>query len=307
MAGRAPVAVVTGASRGIGKACAIALAEAGHDVVIAARSLDAGAQELSETVHQSEVRPMPGSLHETAAEIEKLGRRALPVRVDLAQLADVDGLFERTMAEFGRIDVLVNNARWVGPGYKDPFIDTPYQVYADSFLVNALAPLYLLKRVVPVMIEQGGGVVIHISSLSGIRETEKDVTGDWKGATGLAYNISKAGFNRIAPGLAKELRRYNIAVVNVEPGDVSVERKAVQRGEGFAPETMDPPHVAGRTCAYVATSKHPMFYSGLTVYAPSFAVEHGLVDPDEMPPSRGRPGWGSPERMMPIYRGQGQP
>ena len=125
---------------------------------------------------------------------------------------------------------------------------------------------------------------------------------DWRGATGLAYGVTKASFNRLAPGLAKELREHGIAVVNVEPGDVSVERKAVQRGDEFAPENMDPPESAARTCAYIATCEHPMYYSGLTVYAPVFAVEHGLIEADALPPAHGVETWGMPDRAVPITR-----
>ena len=144
----APVAIVTGASRGIGKGCAIALAEVGYDLVVAARTLEPGEpQEMSETVQDSDVRPVPGtSLAETVAEIEALGRRALAVRVDLLEQGDMDALVERTLEEFGRIDVLVNNARWVGRGYKDPFLITPHEVFELSLRVNALAPLYLLEQ-----------------------------------------------------------------------------------------------------------------------------------------------------------------
>lgn len=305
MAEETRVAMVTGASRGIGKACAIALAEAGFDVAVAARTVDGGQpQEISESVGTSDVRPLPGSLRETAEQIEEIGRRVLVVPVDLLNFDDIDRLFEATMERFGRIDVLVNNARWVGQGYKDPFLDTPFEVYQDSFTVNALAPIYLLKRVVPQMVAQGSGVILDISSRAGHNESQKDVTGDWRGATGLAYGVSKAAFNRLAPGLAKELRQYGIAVVNVEPGDVSVERKATQRGEEFAPETMEPPEAAGRSCAFIATSQEPMFYSGLTVFAPAFAVEHGLMDPDDIPSARGRSGWGLPGRFIPVYSGQ---
>ena len=300
----APVAIVTGASRGIGKGCAIALAEAGYDLVVAARTLEPGEpQEMSETVQDSDVRPVPGtSLAETVAEIEALGRRALAVRVDLLEQGDMDALVERTIEEFGRIDVLVNNARWVGRGYKDPFLITPHEVFELSLRVNALAPLYLLGKVVPVMIEQGGGVVVHITSRNGIVESSKRPTSDWTGRPGLSYAVSKAAFNRIAPGLAKEIAEHNVAIVNLEPGDVGVERKAVQRGDAFDPANHDSALAAGRSCAYIASSRHPMYYSGLTVFAPEFAIERGLVEPDEI--AAGRTGrWGQPGRVMATYSG----
>src|SRR5439155_20996266 len=123
------VAIVTGASRGIGKACALALAEQGYDLAVCARTLDPGeAREHAESVHLTDSAPLPGSLHETAAAIRAMGRKALTVQVDLHDQADLDALVERTLAEFGRIDLLVNNARYVGPGHRDLFVDMPYSL-----------------------------------------------------------------------------------------------------------------------------------------------------------------------------------
>ena len=284
------VALVTGASRGIGKATAVALAEAGYDVIAAARTLEDGEpQEMSETVHESNVQPVPGgSLRDTIAQVEAAGRRGLAVRCDLMSRPDMDALIETATREFGGIDVFVNNARFVGPGFKDRFLDTPYEVFEDSMRVNALAPLYLLTKIAPLMVAQGGGLILHISSLEGVMESAKLPTGHWTGRGGLSYGVSKAAFNRIGPALAKELREDGIAVVNVEPGDVAVERKAVQRGEAYDPRNHDSPLAAARTCAHIAASAHPMFYSGLTVYAPEFAVERGLIEPDQTAPATPR-------------------
>ena len=175
-------------------------------------------------------------------------------------------------------------------------------MFEQSLRVNALAPLYLLTKVVPVMVEQGGGVVIDISSRNGIVESSRRPSSDWTGRPGLAYAVSKAALNRIAPGLAKEISEHNVAIVNLEPGDVGVERKAVQRGEAFDPANHDSALAAGRSCAFIASSRYPMFYSGLTVFAPEFAVEHGIVAPDDL--AAGRPDrWGQPGRVMATYSG----
>lgn len=296
------VAIVTGASRGIGKATAVALAKCGYNIVAAARTLETNeSQEMSESVDASNVQIVPsGSLRNTIEQVQETGQSGLAVRCDLMNQADMDMLIDTTLAEFGSIDVFVNNARYVGPGFKDRFLNTPYEVFEDSVRVNTLAPLYLLTKIVPLMVEQDGGLILHISSLEGVMESAKIPTGHWTGRTGLSYGVSKAAFNRIAPGLAKELREHNISIVNIEPGDVDVERKAVQRGEDYDPTNHDSPLAAARTCAHIATSQHPMYYSGLTVFAPEFAVEHGLIEPNQAAPQR-REEWGQPGRIMPFY------
>lgn len=302
MASNAPVAIITGASRGIGKACALGLAEKGYDIVACARTVAPGElQEISETTRASLRKPVPGSLQETVAEARAAGRKALGCKVDLLHNSDIDAMFTKVMAEFGRVDLVVNNARWDGPGFRDLWLDTPHRVFEESFQVNALAPLYLLKLAVPVMIKQGGGIVIHIGSGAGHVETLALPTGDWKGGWGLSYSVTKAAFNRIAAGLAKELKQHNIAVINLEPGSVDVERKTVQRGAAYDPATGIPPEAIGRVCGYLAASRRPMFYSGLTIDGPEFAIEHGLIEPERMPKSQ-TSRWGLPgrNRALPV-------
>src|SRR5207244_5454026 len=106
------VAVVTGASRGIGRGCALELAKAGFDVVVCARTIKEGTPlEHSSSVKQSDTSPLPGSLEKTQREIEQIGRRALPVKLDLSVYADIENVARQTIDTFGRADVLVNNAR----------------------------------------------------------------------------------------------------------------------------------------------------------------------------------------------------
>src|SRR3954463_6782417 len=115
-----PVAFVTGASRGIGKACAISLAGAGFDVACTARSQQEGEErEHSSTVHKTDRRPLPGSLATTAAAIESTGRRALSVPADLLDRASLEAAVATTLAEWGHIDLLLNNGRYIGPGHMD--------------------------------------------------------------------------------------------------------------------------------------------------------------------------------------------
>jgi len=270
------VAFVTGASRGIGRACALELARRGLDVVVTARTVT-GAERLehSSTVKKSATNPLPGSLEATAREARALGAEALVVKLDLAARADWPAAVDAALARFGRIDVLVNNGRYVGPGHMDPFEDTPVELIEQMMLCNVIAPLTLVKLCLPAMKRQGGGIVINITSSAGERETPAPIG---QGGWGLGYSLSKAALNRMVPGLAKELRPYHIAVIGLMPGFVGTERMAAELAEfGFDASKALPVENPGRVCAMLATAKDPMYFSGKDVYGPGFHAEHALV------------------------------
>jgi len=270
------VAFVTGASRGIGRACALELARRGFDVVVAARTVT-GAEHLehSSTVKKSLTTPLPGSLEATAREARALGAEALVVKLDLAAREDWPAAVDAALARFGRIDVLVNNGRYVGPGHMDPFEETPVDLIEQMMLCNVIAPLHLVKLCLPAMKRQGGGIVINITSSAGERETPAPIG---QGGWGLGYSLSKAALNRMVPGLAKELRPYNIAVIGLMPGFVGTERMAAELAEfGFDASKALPVENPGRVCAMLATAKDPMYFSGKDIYGPGFHAEHALV------------------------------
>jgi NAD(P)-dependent dehydrogenase (short-subunit alcohol dehydrogenase family) len=162
------VALVTGASRGIGKAIAVHLAGAGLDVAIGARTRHEGeAREHSSTVAASDMRPLPGSLDTTAALVEKAGARALPVALDLLDRVSLGSAVTTVLERWGRIDVLVNNGRYVGPGHMDRLLDTPVELLDRHLEANVMAPVILTRLVLPGMVERGAGVVINLASTSG--------------------------------------------------------------------------------------------------------------------------------------------
>lgn len=289
------VALVTGASRGIGRGCALALAKAGFDLVLCARTVVEGTPlEHSSTVRQSDTSPLPGSLETTAGEVRALGRRALVAKLDLLVAADLERAVEAAVGEFGRLDVVVNNARYIGPGHMDLFVDTPIGVYQDHFACNVLAPLQLVKLALPHMHAQGGGVFVHITSSAGSNESPA-LPGD--GGWGLGYSISKAAFNRLAAGLGKELKQYGIAVINLEPGFVGTERMAQDLKEfGFDAGSALHVDVPGSVCAYLASHPTPMAFSGRNIDAPSFAIDVGLLDGRSLPDPYGPTHWGLSSR-----------
>jgi len=270
------VALVTGASRGIGKACALELAKRGLDVVVTARTVTGNERlEHSPSVSRSVTDPLPGSLEATAREVRALGAQALVVKLDLAARSDWPVAVQTAVDHFGRIDVLVNNGRYVGPGHMDRFEDTPVELIEQMFLCNVIAPLHLIKLCLPIMRRQGGGTIINITSSAGTTETPAMIGhGGW----GLGYSVTKAAFNRMVPGLAKEFRPHNIAVIGLMPGFVATERTAVELKDlGFDTSKGLPTENPGRVCAMLATAKDPMYFSGRDVHGPTFYAEHALV------------------------------
>jgi NAD(P)-dependent dehydrogenase (short-subunit alcohol dehydrogenase family) len=270
------VAFITGASRGIGRACALELARRGFDVAVTARTVT-GAERLehSSTIRRSATNPLPGTLEETAREAAALGAATLVAPLDLADLAAPAAALDAAMARFGRIDVLVNNGRYVGPGHMDPFEETPLALIEQMFRCNVFAPLQLIKLCLPLWKRQGGGIAINITSSAGHTETRAPIG---QGGWGLGYSITKAAFGRMIPGLAKELRPYKVAVIGLMPGFVATERMAAELAEfGFDASKGLPTDNPGRVCAMLATADDPMFFSGRDVHGPTFYSEHALT------------------------------
>jgi NAD(P)-dependent dehydrogenase (short-subunit alcohol dehydrogenase family) len=270
------VAFITGASRGIGRGCALELAKRGFDLVVTARTVTGAERyEHSSTVKKSATEPLPGSLEQTAAEVRGLGAAALVIKLDLSLRADWPVAVQGALERFGRIDVLVNNGRYIGPGHMDRFEDTPVELLEQMLLCNVVAPLHLIKLCLPIMRRQGGGIVINVTSSAGDREIDAPIG---RGGWGLGYSITKAAFNRMVPGLAKELREHNIAVIGLMPGFVGTERMAIELKEfGFDASKGLPVENPGRVCAMLATANDPLHFSGKDIYGPGFYADHEQV------------------------------
>jgi NAD(P)-dependent dehydrogenase (short-subunit alcohol dehydrogenase family) len=294
MASANKVAVVTGASRGIGRGAALELARAGFDMVVCARTVREGeAREHSSTVKRSDTSPLPGSLEKTVEEVGALGRRAVPVKLDLNEVADIENVARRTLDEFGRVDVLVNNARYIGPGHMDPFLNTPIEVLEAHERCNVIGPLRLTQLFLPQMKAQGGGIVFNLTSASGWQESPALIG---EGGWGLGYSFSKAEINRVAFGLGKEFKQHNVAVINIEPGYVGTERIAQDMaGFGFTMEDALPTNLPGLCIAHLANHKYPLFFSGKTIEAYRYVVDHMLLDAEKLPPPYGPTHWGIPQ------------
>lgn len=136
------VALVTGASRGIGKACAVALAEAGFDIALTARTVKEGeGREHPSTLRASDTSALPGSLDGTAELVQKAGVDTLVVAADLLDSASLVSAVATVLERKGRIDVVVHNGRYIGPGHMDLFMDTPIELLERQMQANLFAPL----------------------------------------------------------------------------------------------------------------------------------------------------------------------
>jgi NAD(P)-dependent dehydrogenase (short-subunit alcohol dehydrogenase family) len=195
------IALVTGASRGIGKGTAIRLAAEGADVAVLARST--GAVNLG------------WSMSQTVAEIERLGRRALPIELDLGDPAgDRDGVIDQVEAELGPIDILVNNAAAGGYKYFSDWDDDELRRMQE---VNVWAPWQLTRRALGGMRQRGRGWVLNISSAAAEIPAGPPFSSSMVARRGTAYGSTKAMLNRFTASLAVELHGSGIAVNALSP------------------------------------------------------------------------------------------
>jgi len=281
MSPSSPVAFVTGASRGIGKAGALALADAGYDVVVTARTVKSGeAHDYATTVAESgKTIALPGSLEETAAEIEERGRRALPLRLDLLDRGTLDAAVDATLAEWGRIDVLYNNGIYQGAGLMDPLMELPDDKLALVFEGNVFAQLHLTRRVLEHMLERGGGTIVNMTSNAGQYDPKnKPSEGGW----GFAYGASKSAFHRLAAFIHVEHHDQGIRAYNIDPGYVPTEAQLAMMGKdnpiyekhisGGAP-----PAVPAAMLIWLLTTEEGRTRSGESFHAPSFVKKQKLI------------------------------
>jgi NAD(P)-dependent dehydrogenase (short-subunit alcohol dehydrogenase family) len=269
------VAFVTGASRGIGKACAVSLARAGFDVAVSARTVAPGERrEHSATLLVSDDRPIPGSLAETAALVEAEGRRVLTVPADLLDVDSVVRAGETVLDEWGRVDVLVHNGRYVGPGHMDRFLDTPLDLLDAPWRANVLGPLALTKVVLPGMLERGGGTIVDITSSAAYADpTAPAGDGGW----GMSYGLSKGAFHRVAGFLMAEHGAEGLRCFNVQPGVVATERGALDSVQFGFGNWGASPDVVGAVVAWLVTEPAADAWLGRTVEAQFLCCELGLL------------------------------
>jgi citronellol/citronellal dehydrogenase len=186
------VAIITGASRGVGRFMALELAKEGCNIAVAART------------EQEQDPKLPGTIYSTADEIRALGVKALPVRVDVTDDESIAAMVRSTLDEFARIDILINNAGIMAPGR---LWEIPIKRWDVVMRVNVRGTVRCCQEVIPRMIEQKDGVIINISSIAA----------DQVGASNTSYSVTKQALRKLSEGLAPEVRDFGIRVFSLSP------------------------------------------------------------------------------------------
>lgn len=260
------VAIVTGASRGIGVGIAKRFAAEGAKVVITARTGDAGRD-----------APLPGTLAEVAAAIRATGGECLPVVADLAVPEDRARIVDETLAAWGGVDILVNNA---ARGFYGPTMEMSRKRLLLSFEINLYAPIDLMQRVVPSMRNRGGGWILNVSSAT----TRMPGPAPWgrdgryerfhreKGPT--IYASTKAALERMSAGAAAELSADGIAVNTLAPVEAVASEGAVDMGAIDATAGYEPLEQMAEA-ALLLCSEPPATCSALCVLSGPLLARHG--------------------------------
>ncbi|NMG77610.1 SDR family NAD(P)-dependent oxidoreductase [Aromatoleum diolicum] len=270
------VAFVTGASRGIGRETAIAFARAGFDVAISARTMEEGESHVH-ALHNADGSPLAGSLAATADAIRCLGRKVLAVRMDLLDDESVKAAGEAVLNEFGRVDVLVNNAIYQGSDLNLPFLELEPATLQRMFQGYMMAPFLLSRTILPRMIEQGEGTVINVTSGAG--ESDPPVAAG-RGGWGYAYGAGKAAVSRLSGILSVELGDRGIRAFTVNPGVVTTDALKATIGEKGVLALRNgsaPPEVPAAVMVWLATSPDAGRFQKRTIQVQPFALENGIV------------------------------
>ena len=266
---REQVAVVTGASRGAGRAIALQLGEAGATVYVTGRSVR-GAPTTEN---------LPGTVDETAEEVTARGGTGIAVRCDHTIVADVEALFSQVQREQARLDLLVNNVwggyeHYDGAEFVEPFWEQPLRRWDGMFIAGARAHLLASRFAAPLMLPQRSGLIVN--------------TVAWafdKYLGNLFYDVAKAAIIRMAFGMAEELRPHGIAAVALAPGFMRTERVMAEHARSpFDLSVTESPEYLGRAVAALAADPEVLTKSGRLLTAGDLAREYGFTDIDGRQP-----------------------
>jgi NAD(P)-dependent dehydrogenase (short-subunit alcohol dehydrogenase family) len=276
------VAVVTGASRGIGKGVALALASEGATVYVTGRTVAPGSS------------PLPGTVGETAAQCDERGGRGIAVQVDHGKDGEVAALFEQVEREQGRLDILVNNAFTLSDDLTEPkpFWEKPLSNW-EMVDVGVRSNFVAAWHAARIMVAQKSGLIVAISGYTGVAYTYSVV-----------FGTSKSAVDRMARDMAIELKPHNVASISLWQGLTLTELAqrnlanipGLDEGAATRPKNACSPEFPGRVIAALASDPDLMRHSGATLITAELAREYGVTDIDgKIIPSlrveRGAPIW----------------
>ncbi len=274
------VAVVTGASRGVGKGIALALAEEGATVYVTGRTAEAG------------IHPLPGTVGETARECDERGGKGVAVQIDLTNDSQIEALFKQVAGEQGRLDILVNNAIVIPPEMTNPggFWEKPLSNW-EIVDVGLRAAYVASWHAAQIMVPQKSGLIAGISGYVGVTFTY-----------GTIFGTCKAALDRMARDMAVELKPHNVASVSLWQGFTYTERakENLRTVPGMAAQLNSSagssPEFPGRVIAALAKDPDLIKRSGGTFINAEVAQDYGVTDVEgKIIPSlregRGHPIW----------------
>jgi citronellol/citronellal dehydrogenase len=244
------VAIITGASRGIGRAIALGLAKNGCHIVLAAKSTQS-------------TEKLPGSIYTVAREVEALGAQALPLQVDVRDTDRIEEITAQTVQRFGRIDILVNNA---GAWWWESLLNTPRKRFDLLMEVNLRSVFCACRSVLPHMMERKWGHIINLSPPFNATILPGKI----------AYMISKFGSTLLTYGLAEEVRGANIAVNSLWPATL-IESQATINLKMGTPELWRKPDILA-DCVLRLVQKEPAEVTGQALLDEDFLRAEGVTD-----------------------------
>lgn len=272
------IAFVTGASRGIGAATSLALAERGFDVVVTARTLREG----EGPERGADGQPIAGSLETTAAGIRERGREALTLRLDLLDSASIEAAVAETEKRWGPVEVLVNNGIYQGDGTMAHVLDLEVEEFERLYRGNVTAPVFLAQRVLPGMLAMRRGAIVNLVSEAGMTNPR---TPAGQGGWGFAYASSKAALQRLVGVLTAEHPDSGLRFVNVQPGFTITESMRARGIRDQFEMRSAPPEACAEVIAWLVTDPRGTEWQGRSVHSQKLCEELGLL-PDWPPPAQ---------------------
>jgi NAD(P)-dependent dehydrogenase (short-subunit alcohol dehydrogenase family) len=274
------VAVVTGASRGVGRGIALGLGTAGYTVYVTGRS------------DRAPIGAWPGTIHATADDVTELGGRGIAVVCDHMDDQQTRALFERVAADHGRLDILVNNAFGMTSAQAEPgvFWERPLEAWRDMIDIGLRSSYVASYYAIPLMLPARRGLIVNTSS-PGARVYLHTVP----------YGVGKAGHDKLAHDMAHELRPHGIAAIAIWHGIVATERTSLflqqqpHALDAFGGlEGAETPAFGGRIVAALFDDPGLMSFSGGGFYAAELASRFGITDVNGRQPTSHRGLLGEP-------------